>query len=444
MLKIVLILAGDNTYHYRGAFSKSISYAPLTLTTLAALVPGTIDADIQLIDEGVQPAGYDKLHADIVGISCVTSSSVRARQIAGYWRSRGAHTVIGGVHVTLNPLEMEGVADTLICGPAEETWPRFLQDFIEGRPGNFYSSRSVPAETIPVPARQLLPRKSYLSVPTVIADRGCLNSCAFCSINRLWDCRESARVVPDVIEEIIALKSRRILFLDPNLTADREYALELFEALIPLRIEWAGLSSIDVTRDKSMFSLMVKSGCRGILVGFESMDQVALDQYQKSSNNVTFYREAVDMFHRHEIPVLGTFMLGFENDTVESIEKMVSMIDDSGIDFPRFSVMTPFPGTDPYDWYQGDGRVLTRDWSLYDTEHVVFTPARMTPIQLQTSLVRTWKMIYSPSRILKRLTMLKRYHLLAFMVNIGFHRYVSTLRKRISWGSSHFQKMTGA
>ena len=131
--KMLLLLPADNTYHYKGIFKRSLSYAPLTLTTLAALVPEEYQFDIKILDEGVQPNRALEESYDVVGITCVASSAPRAYELAGHFRSKGSLVVLGGAHPTLNPEEALNYADAVVAGPAEHSWPLLLSDFINGK-----------------------------------------------------------------------------------------------------------------------------------------------------------------------------------------------------------------------------------------------------------------------------------------------------------------------
>ena len=429
-LRVLLILARDATYRHGGFFRRSLSYAPLTLTTLAALVPEEFEADIRIVDEGVQPAAYDGESYDVVGISCVASSAPRAYELCAHFREQGALVVLGGAHPTLNSDEARQHADVVIAGPAEDSWPQMLRDFRDGGPKPIYRD-AVPATMhVPIPMRSLLPRRTYLSVPTVIASRGCPNGCTFCSVTAIWDGLACTRPLDEVVDEIRGLRSRRILFLDPNLIADRDYAKRLFAALIPLGIRWGGLATMDITRDTELFDLAVRSGCDGLLMGFESVSPENLSFCGKHFNEVSGCREAIRLCHRHGIGVLGCFVLGFDEDTERTFDETVTFIDAIELDLPRFAVLTPFPGTDLFARFSAAGRIITDDLNLYDTEHVVFEPRHMSPQTLQRGLYRTWNAAYTIPRVFRRALAAKRNHLLAMASNLGFRHYARKVAQR--------------
>jgi radical SAM superfamily enzyme YgiQ (UPF0313 family) len=423
-MKILFILPFDNTYRRRGAFSRLISYAPLSLPTLAALVPDDLHAEMKIVDEGVDKP-ITEGQFDIVLITAVTSSANRAYELCSYWKSRGSYTVLGGVHATLMTDEALSHADTVIKGLGENTFPQFLSDFQNKQPKRLYvSEKTVGHMSMPIPRRDLISNK-YMNIPTVIANRGCSNHCAFCSIPKLYGNDGFLRPIGEFIDELKTIGKRRFIFLDPSITSNREYALELFEALIPLKIKWGGLSTIDITDDEKLFELMVKSGCSGILAGFESINQESLKSVGKATNEVSKYKESVRIFHKANIPILGCFVLGFDCDTKENLAQLPEIIDEIGIDVPRFSLLTPFPGTPLFSQYKRDDRILTENWDRYDTMNVVFKPKNITPEELQNVFYDVWKNTYQTKRLLRRFADNKS--LLALFAGIGFKYYAGRL-----------------
>jgi radical SAM superfamily enzyme YgiQ (UPF0313 family) len=432
-MNILLILPYDGTYRFRGGFRRSLSYAPLSLATLAALVPPDLHASIAIIDEGVQRPVVPAAGYDIVGISCVASSSPRAYELAKAFRSLGSIVVLGGAHPTLNPGEASVQADAVVIGPAFGAWPDIVRAIASKETlRKIYKGEFPNGQPLPVPARHLLPKRRYLGIPTVIATQGCVNRCGFCSIHQLWKGAAYSRPVGDVIDEIAAMGSKSILFLDPNIIADRTYALELFKALAFRKVSWAGLATCDMAFDSELLEAAARSGCIGVLTGFESLSQASLDACGKGRNQVARFGEAVRIFHSCRIRVLGCFVLGFDEDTLESLRNCAELADDLNVDVPRFAVLTPFPGTPLFTSLKAQGRILTENWLLYDTEHVVFQPARMDAAALQEMLHRAWKRSYSLHRIARRVRPFAGRGLLCAAVNLGFRAYGRHIKECIS------------
>jgi len=427
-MRILFILPYDNTYKYKGSFTKSISYAPLTLSVLAALVPQEMNAEIKIVDEGVDKP-YLLGNFDLVAITCVTSAAKRAYELCRYWKEKGSYVVLGGVHPTLMPDDAQEHADTIFIGLAEETFPQFLLDFQQGTPQKLYRHMSKGESlSLPTPRRDLISKK-YMQIPTVIANRGCLNQCSYCSINRLWGKNSLTRPLDEVIEEIKTLHPRRIILLDPSPTSNEEYATQFFQALIPLKIKWSGLSTIDIVKKPHLFDLMIKSGCEGILAGFESINSANLLSVKKRTNKVDEYKYAVKQFHQAGVAILGCFVAGFDHDTKKSLLETVDFIDEIGIDLPRFSLLTPFPGTRLFADYTNENRILTKNWDLYDTMHVVFEPKNMSPDELQKVFFEMWQKSYTTKKILKRLRNTPKAKIIKLSANLGFKYYAYKLRK---------------
>jgi len=395
---------------------------------LAALVPAYMKAEISLVDEGVCKFEYTRGTYDIVGISIVTSSAGRGYELADFFRAKGSFVLLGGHHATLLPDEALLHADSVFTGSAEVTFPQFFADYCAGSSKPLYRSEGFRADCIPVPRRDLMSKKGYLKQPTILADYGCGNTCKYCVIHSFWG-KNAKRPVDHVINEIRTLGAKEYIFLDPSPISDREYAKELYAELAKLHICWAGLSTLDVTDDDELLDLMAKSGCVGTLLGFESFHQDDLKSLSKYKNKVNDYRNVVGKLHDKGIVVLGTFMLGLEQDTVASIRAMPDLIEDTKIDIPRFAILTPFPNTPFYTQMDRESRILTKDWSKYDSIHCVFEPANMTREELEKEFISLWKESYSIRRIARRLRYTPGRKATAFVTNMGFSIYAKRIEE---------------
>ncbi|MCP5105032.1 MAG: B12-binding domain-containing radical SAM protein [bacterium] len=427
-MKILFILPSDSIYKYKGAIKRTITYAPLTFTTLAALIPGELEAEVEIIDEGVQKPDYENKMYDIVGITCVVSSAPRAYELAGYWRKRGSHVVLGGAHPTLMPEEAARHCDTLVKGFAEETFPQLLRDFQKGEIKKVYEQDKECPLSSPNPRRDLTAKKLYVSVPTVIANRGCRNDCEFCAIPRMWGRKNFTRPVAEVIDEIKRLNSKSVIFLDPSPISNKEYAKEFYRALIPLKIRWAGLATINITKDMELFDLIVQSGCIATLIGFESLSQESMALSRKGFNRVEDYKRVIETLHRNGISILGTFVLGLDGDTKESLNRMPELIAELGVDLPRFAVLTPYPGTDTFNKLKRDNRLITEDWSKYDSEQVVFKPKNMTANELQQIFYGVYEKTYSLKHVVRRTIRSKR-KIMSGIFNFGLRKLVYNMTR---------------
>lgn len=427
-MKVILLMPRSAMYCHSGILNQSLRYAPLTLTTLAALIPEDLGIEVSILDEGTKNIDVETIQADLVGISAITSTAPRVYAIADQLRKRGIPVVLGGVHPTLLPEEAAQHADSIITGFAEETWPELLRDFVTGKMQSRYQQRpELSLKNLPIPRRDLLNSKKYLTVNTVEATRGCPRKCKFCAVPATWGPTYLMRPVQEVIKEIEQLEGKYFLFLDVNPIENPKYTKQLYRELAPLRKIWGGLSTIRIVEDQELLDLAVKSGCKGLLIGFETVIQESLDQVGKGINEVVNFKKAVDVLHDHGIAIFGCFVLGLEEDDESIFERTVDFVNKACIDLPRFSVYTPYPGTIAFEELSAQGRILTTDWLLYDVEHVVFQPKHMSPERLQEGLHWTWKQAYSLSSIVRRL--IGSRNILRYIIpsNIGYRYYAKHL-----------------
>jgi radical SAM superfamily enzyme YgiQ (UPF0313 family) len=427
-MKVALLSPKGPLYRNRGGiFKKSLRYQPLTLTTLAALAPPELDIDSTLYDEGIVDIPPD-LDAELVGLTVITGSSMRAYELARHYRARGSAVVLGGPHVTLLPQEAQQHADAICVGYAEETWPQLLRDFAHGcmRP-RYDQGHGFALTNLPFPRRELLDRRHYLTQAVFEATRACAHDCEFCVVPTAWGRKQFQKPVGHVVEDIRRVGKRRIIFIDLNLISDRAYAAELFEALIPLNIRWFGLATSLIGRDRTLMELTARSGCAGLLIGFESICDSSLGDIRKRFNDPTLYRALISDLHALDISIQGCFVFGHDHDTTDVFDETVQFIIDAAIDLPRFAILTPFPGTPLHQRLDREGRILTKNWELYDGQHVVFRPAGMTPRELQQGHEQAWRDVYSYGSIVRRLAKSRTQLPIAVMANLGYRYYAQHL-----------------
>jgi radical SAM superfamily enzyme YgiQ (UPF0313 family) len=395
--------AGEIHRNGTGIFKRSLRYAPLTLTTLAALVPAELHAEVVIQDEGVQPLDLD-FEADLVGITAITGTAPRAYRIADDLRARGHTVVLGGVHATLLPEEAAPHADALVLGYAERSWPELLRDFAAGRlRPRYFTPTGRSLAGVPVARRDLLRKDRYSTVNSIEATRGCPHKCDFCVVPTAWPGTYAHRPVEEVIAELATFDKPHALFIDLSPVEDVAYAKALYRAMIPLRMRWVGLATTRIAEDAELLALAARSGCRGLLIGFESVSQETLDGVHKHFHAAPRYAEVVKKLHDHGIGIQGCFVFGFDTDDEDVFERTVEFVDRTKIDLPRYAVATPFPNTGLYRRLEAEGRLLHQRWDLYDVEHVVFRPKRMSPERLQEGLEWAWRQSYGWRSVFTRL-----------------------------------------
>lgn len=431
-MKIALLAPAGAMHRYNGLFHKNLHYAPITLALLAALVPEDLCAEVNIYDETAEPIPLD-LEADIVAMTCITGTASRTYRYADYFRSLGMTVFLGGVHPTLMPDEAKDHADSIFVGMAEETFPQALRDWQAGQLKPYY--REPEGASIagrPLPRKDLLKKKKYITLNTVEAVRGCCHACTFCAYPEAFGKKVITRPIEDIVAEIKSFKGKIVLFPDVNLIADRAYAVELCKALIPLKKWWFGLTTSVIDRDEELLSLMRKSGCKGLLIGLESVNQATQQGFHKGVNQVAGYQGLMSSLHKNGIMVMGCFAFGSDEDYKDVFARTVAMCEEAKIDLPRFAVITPFPRTPYYRELAAAGRIVEKDWGMYDVEHVVYEPKNMTKPELEAGLLSAWRSAYSWRGILRRIDWrnILRLHvgyLVFFLANIGYRQYAGRM-----------------
>lgn len=428
-MKIALLAPAGAMHRYNGSFGKTLHYAPLTLTTLAALIPIEIEAEVRIYDETVEAIPLN-LDADLICITCITGTSIRCYAYADYFRTRGILVVLGGVHPTLMPEEAIEHADIIMTGFAEQTFPQMLFDIRNNTYKKIYTQNcDYTIENKPIPRRDLLSKKGYITKNTMEAIRGCSLPCTFCAYPAAFGKRLYKRPMKEVIAEIEQLNSKIILFPDVNLIADREYAIELFTALKPLKKLWLGLATSNVGMDDTLIKTFADSGCRGLLIGFESVYRGSQSFVNKGVNHVENYTELMKRLHHNGILVQGCFAFGGDDEDTSVFEKTVDMVIKTKIDLPRYSILTPFPKTEYYRQLQSQNRIIEDNWAMYDVEHVVFTPDKMTKEELTIGTEWAWKETYKTLNIAKHLAPFNHSAWLSLPLNMGYKGYADKFHK---------------
>ncbi len=421
-MKLLFVMPRSGLYKKGRGFRKNLTYAPLTLTTLASLVPKELNAEMRIIDEGVEECDYDSLEPDIVCLTGITGHILRSYEIADSFRERGITVFLGGVHSTLMPEEAKQHADVVVSGHAYRTFPQALMDWQRGIVKGFYKDDNPCFEGIPRPRRDLLNKKGYITINTTQAVFGCPCNCEFCVIS-VMKTGYHHRPITEVIEDIKALKSDLVFFLDPSPIENKEYSKELYRQMVPLKINWMGLSTSKIIDDDELLSLAHKSGCAGLLIGFESVSEKSLKRMNKSFNSLEKHYRLVKELHKRDIAIMGCFVFGSDEDDKSVFKETVDFCIETGIDLPRFTVYTPFPTTSLFNRLKEEGRILTTNWSKYNCQNVVFQPKKMTTEELIDGLEYSWKECYKIRNIAGRLLKSRTRLLYSIVANLGYRFY---------------------
>lgn len=378
---------------------------PLPAATLAGLTPK--DVTIRFYDDRMEDIPFDE-PADLVAISVETYTAKRAYQIASEYRKRRIPVVMGGFHAALCPDEVARHAEAVVIGEAEVTWPLVLDDARHGRLQKIYRSTSRPSLAGLRPDRSIFRGKRYLPVGLVEAGRGCHFKCEFCAVQTVFESTQTRRPPDDIFAELRQLKGEKKLFffVDDNITSNLAQAKEFFRALIPLGIRWVSQSSINAAHDEEFLELLVRSGCQGVLIGFESLNPANLQTMNKTFNLARGgFEKALANLRRHRIRVYGTFIFGYDGDTPESFAPTVEFAQEHALYIAAFNHLTPFPGTPLYTRLQKENRLLYDSWWLddrYSYNRIPFQPRGMGPEELQRGCLAARRRFYSWPSILRR------------------------------------------
>lgn len=428
-MRILLLMPDAHMHKLRvGSFLRSMREAPLTLTTLAALIPPLPDVEVTLVDGSVDTIPLDA-RADLVAISVITGCARPAYALAHHYRQRGIPVVLGGVHVSILPGEAIQHADAIVVGRGEHAWPELLADFRAGRMKRVYRERDLPNHVladVPAPRRDLQRQSGYMLPNTVQATRGCKRICDFCTVNAVWP-RYLKRPVADVVRDIRSIRGRHFAFNDVSLVDDVEYAKELFTAITPLRKQWGGLVTADSLQNTELLDLMARSGCVYLLVGFESGSQTTLQHIRKNFNKTLHYHDLIRSLQQRGISIQGCFVFGFDHDDASVFESTVQLVQDLGVDIPRYSLYTPYPGTPLFTRMQAENRILSYNWDDYDTMHVVINPVQMSPDELYRGFKWAYRETFRLRRVLRRVSHPDVRCAINFVGNLCYRIFVKRL-----------------
>jgi radical SAM superfamily enzyme YgiQ (UPF0313 family) len=385
------------------SFGKHVLTPTLALTSFASTTPAHWDVcywDENLLD-GRPP--FDPM-PEVVGITVHLTFARRAFELARWYRARGSAVVLGGLHVLSCPEECAPHADALALGDGVQLWPRILADIEAGRlASRYYATYENDYRTDPPPRRSILPKSAFLTTTSLIATRGCHNRCGFCylatdGLRMPYRMKEPAQIAA----EFEADGQPYAVFIDNNLGSNPEYLRALCRALEPLGKIWSAAVSIDVADDPTLVRAMALAGCTGVFVGFESLTDGNLADAHKKTPKTADYARRVRLLHENGIQVNGSFVLGFDRDRKDVFAETAQWIEENRIECATFHILTPYPATPLFRQMEAEGRLLHRNWDLYDTAHAVFRPKHMTPEELEQGYQWIYRRLFSHASIWRR------------------------------------------
>ncbi|SHF91690.1 B12-binding domain-containing radical SAM protein [Dysgonomonas macrotermitis] len=373
-------------------------FPPLGLATLAAYLSPDDEVDLQ--DQHVEVLNLDD-EPDLVLIQVYITNAYRAYRIADHYREKGAYVILGGLHVTALPDEAAAHADSIFLGPAEESFPRFLQDFRNKVPQKIYRSTIRTLHNIPKIRRDLIKRNRYLVPNSIVVTRGCPHHCDFCYKDAFYEGGKSfyTQLVDDALAEIDALPGKHLYFLDDHLLGNKKFASELFEGMQGMNRVFQGAATIASILDGDLIEKAAKAGLRSVFVGFETFSHENLKMSNKKQNLARDYTEAVERLHSLGIMINGSFVFGLDHDDKDVFKRTVDWGVQNAITTSTFHILTPYPGTRLFNDMEQARRITSRNWDLYDTRHVVYRTTNLTIKELEEGYNWAYDEFYSWSNI---------------------------------------------
>ncbi|NUQ79105.1 MAG: B12-binding domain-containing radical SAM protein [Polyangiaceae bacterium] len=385
------------------SFGKHVLTPTLALTSIAGATPP--GWHVAYWDENLLmgPPPCDPL-PEVVGISVHLTFAERAYELARAYRSLGCKVIFGGLHVLSSPDEVRGHADAIAVGDGVALWPEILGDIERGELKPEYRAMfDRPYRDDPPPRRDLLPRASFLTTTSVNATRGCHNRCGFCylsteGLKMPYKMRDPEQVAREIADD----GQPYAVFTDNNLGSNRDYLHKLCAALRPLEKIWSAAVTIDVTDDPKLVRAMALSGCTGVFIGFESLSDENLIEARKKTPRADDYARRVKILHENGIQVNGSFVLGFDHDRRDVFATLADWVEDVRLESATFHILTPYPATPLFRQMEAEGRLLHKDYRLYDTAHAVFRPRHMSPEELERGYAWLYQRLFSHASIWRR------------------------------------------
>lgn len=376
------------------------------LLTIAAMATPYFD-EVIYIDEEVEEIDFSVPY-DAVGMSFMTQQATRAYELGDIFRSKGIYTFAGGMHATNLPSETLKHFDTVFIGECEDTWENFIEDFKNKKSKPIYKNREViDMDTVAMPRFDLLNMDKYRTIPIQIS-RGCPHNCTFCASTKVYGPKYRHKSVEKVLGEIREVKKYKenpqIYFTDDNMLVQKDFSLKLLKELTGMNIRWMSHTDIQIADNEELLKALYPSGCRRLVIGFESIEPKSLSNLEKwKFNKLKDYASSIERIQSYGIGVWGTFIVGLDDDSKDVFQRVIDFTLENHLYGAMISVPTPFPGSELYDQLDKEKRILTKCWADYTLWNVVIKPKNMSAKELEDGFEYVLKSIYSKEAVLNRM-----------------------------------------
>lgn len=389
--------------------TKSGTLPPLILYYLAAFVPP--NHKVSVVNEMVEKIAFDEA-VDLIGITSTTGNARRAYEISTEYRKRGVKVVMGGIHATFLSDEALKYVDAVVIGEGEASWREVISDAEQGiLKKKYFSPPPNSLEKLPLPRFDLLNQSHYFKFPggtgpiiPIQTARGCPHSCSFCSVTKFWGKKIRVRPIEEIVKEIQACGSNMIFFTDDNFFANTSRAIQLCDAIKPLKIKFlCQIDAISKGREEAIQALS-RSGCFLTFIGFERIDDDGLNTINKQFNTPDQYKYLISLLHRKGIGVYASLIQGLKGDSKNTVKKMVQFLIDSKVEIAAFWPISPYPGTTFYEEALKSKVLVDDRWWLHEVDPLNESLIRFPENTLtEYDLVReAMKQFYSIPSIIKR------------------------------------------
>lgn len=370
---------------------------PIIFAILKSLTPD--DIDVYFIDERYKKISYSAGY-DLAVFSLKTYNARNSYKVSRRFRELGVKTIAGGYHAILNPDEANKYFDSVVLSSAESAWPDVIDDLRNNDLKERYYGKT-PSKSFAVPDRSIFNGYTYLPLHLVESSRGCPHKCNFCSTAEVYKGKMLFKDPKQLDFEFRKLRNSIVLFTDENIAADKTRLIRIAEYAGKHNVKWISQADISISTDEKLLGKLAAGGCRGLLIGFESISEETLRRYEKYQNLRRDYKDIIQKMHKYGIMIYAAFI--FDTHEFDTLNTTADFILNNNLDLCGLHPLTPFPGTKLYEKKMVTN-ITVKDWWLHGTYpyfKYVFTDENS--LNMENAINRKRDYIFSFRGILRRI-----------------------------------------